>query len=105
MIRRLFTTCLVFGLAIVLIGCASSGKKKQVAVDDQVIVDQIKAKIEAPDGPPGPLSIDVDSYKGTVTLEGSVPSEAAKDQILSIVKYEVEGVTEVRSFVEINAQP
>ncbi len=105
MIRRLFTTCLVIGMAFVLLGCASSGKKKQVAIDDQAIVDQIKAKIEAPDGPPGPLSIDVDSYKGTVTLDGSVPSEAAKNQVLAIVKNGVEGVMEVRSYIEINAQP
>ncbi len=101
MIRRILTSCLVVGLAFVMVGCASS-KKKMAAIDDQAIVNVIKSECESESGPPGPFAFDVDSVDGTVTLYGSVPSEDVKQQILQIVR-DVEGVQKVQSFLEIKS--
>lgn len=103
MVRRFFMYSLVLGFAFTLIGCSSQGKKMAQTNDDQAIVNEIKQKIESDDGPAGPLTIEVDSQNGVVLLEGTVPSENAKEQSIAIVK-SVDGVTEVRSFLTVRAE-
>lgn len=105
MTRRILTTSLVLGLAFVMVGCASS-KKKHMVLDDQAIVNEIKARVESPSGPPGPLSIDVDSYSGVVTLEGTVASETAKEQVVEIVRDVVKDVkdSKVQSYLTVKAE-
>lgn len=103
MIRKLFTACLVLGLTISFIGCASGKKKQKIVADDQLIVSTIKQEILADSGPKGPLSIDLDSHRGVVTLEGTVPSEDVKNQVISIVG-DVQGVESVQSYLLVQPE-
>ena len=48
----------------------------------------------------GGLSIDVDTFKGVVTLSGRVKSQAEKDQAITLAR-RVEGVTEVKDALQV----
>ena len=86
------------GLAIIgMAGCASTGR---VAVDDQTIANNIKQQLEAPTGPEGPFGIDILVHKGAVSLDGAVPSQAAKEHALQIGQSQ-EGVKDIKSFLEL----
>jgi hyperosmotically inducible protein len=48
----------------------------------------------------GGLSIDVDTYKGVVTLSGRVKSPAEHDQALALAR-KVDGVTDVKDALQV----
>ena len=48
----------------------------------------------------GGLSIDVDTYKGAVTLSGRVKSQAEHDQAVALAR-KVDGVTEVKDALQV----
>ncbi len=97
MVRWLLLIVVGLGLAV---GCSTAGKKKTLAVDDKSICTEIEQKLLAETGPAGPFSIDIDSYRGTVTLDGSVASEDQKAVVLEIVR-STPGVEQVHSYLEV----
>lgn len=64
-------------------------------IDDQVIVTQVKTRLLADNEVSG-MNINVDSFRGVVTLKGFVESGLEADKAISIARG-VSGVREVRS--------
>ncbi|MFH1744000.1 MAG: BON domain-containing protein [bacterium] len=96
---------LLIGCTISLVvGCSTIKKKKTDVVDDKAICTDIEQQLLAETGPTGPFSIDIDSYRGTVTLDGTVGSEDQKAMVLDIVQA-VPGVEKVHSFLEVSSSP
>jgi osmotically-inducible protein OsmY len=79
-----------------LAGC---GKTIGETIDDTTITTRVKTSM-LNDPAVGGTSIDVDTYKGVVTLSGRVTSQAEHDQALALAR-KVDGVTEVKDALQI----
>lgn len=78
---------------------AGCGKTVGETIDDTTITTRVKtAMLNDPNV--GGTSIDVDTFKGTVTLSGRVKSQAEHDQAMSLAR-RVDGVTEVKDALQI----
>jgi len=77
-------------------GC---GKTIGETIDDTTITTRVKTAM-LNDPAVGGLSIDVDTYKGVVTLSGRVKSQGERDQALALAR-KVDGVTEVKDALQI----
>lgn len=91
------TALLGFVLAALLtVGC---GKTVGQTIDDTSITTRVKtAMLNDPNV--GGLRIDVDTFKGVVTLSGRVKSQTEKDQAIALAR-SVNGVTEVKDALQI----
>lgn len=69
------------------------------AIDDTVITGKIKAAY-LKDPLVGVLDIHVDTYRGMVTLDGTVNTEAEKTQAATLAR-SVEGVREVKNNIQV----
>jgi len=78
---------------------AGCGKTIGETIDDTTITTRVKTAM-LNDPAVGGLSIDVDTYKGTVTLSGRVKSPSERDQALSLAR-RVDGVTEVKDALQV----
>ncbi len=87
---------IIFFLFIMLIGCASvTGRTAGEIVDDSSITSAINLEIiKSPELKY--LKINVDSFRGHVTLTGAVPNKNAELKLLEIAKG-VRGVKSVKS--------
>ena len=88
-------------LALVLAGfvTAACGKTVGETIDDTTITTRVKtAMLNDPNV--GGLRIDVDTFKGVVTLSGRVKSQGERDQALSLARG-VSGVTEVKDALQV----
>ena len=86
---------LVFA-ALVSVGC---GKTVGQAIDDTTITTRVKTAM-LNDPAVGGLRIDVDTFKGGVTLSGRVKSQAGKQQDLGLART-ISGVTEVKDAMQV----
>jgi osmotically-inducible protein OsmY len=88
-------------LAIVLLAplAAACGKTVGETIDDTTITTRVKTAM-LNDPTVGGLRIDVDTFKGVVTLSGRVKSQAEKDQALAIAR-RTDGVVEVKDALQI----
>ena len=82
--------------APLLAGC---GKTIGETIDDTTITTRVKTAM-LNDPAVGGLSIDVDTYKGAVTLSGRVKSQAEHDQAVALAR-KVDGVTEVKDALQV----
>jgi osmotically-inducible protein OsmY len=82
--------------ALVTIGC---GKTVGQAIDDTTITTRVKTAM-LNDPSVGGLRIDVDTFKGVVTLSGRVKSQAEKEQAIALARM-VGGVAEVKDALQI----
>jgi osmotically-inducible protein OsmY len=91
-------------LALVLAAPLVTGCGKTVGqtIDDTTITTRVKTAM-LNDPSVGGLRIDVDTFKGAVTLSGSVKSQAEKDQAIALAR-RVSGVTEVKDNLQITPQ-
>ena len=81
---------------LVLTAC---GKTVGDTVDDATITTRVKtALLNDPDV--GGLRIDVDTFKGVVTLYGAVKSPAERDKAIALAK-RIGGVVDVKSTLQI----
>jgi osmotically-inducible protein OsmY len=75
------------------------GKTVGETVDDATITTRVKtALINAPDV--GALSIDVDTFKGVVTLSGRVKTQDEASRALTVAQG-IDGVREVKSALQV----
>ena len=92
----------VFLLAVVLIApllLAACGKTVGETIDDATITTRVKtAYINDP--VVGALRIDVDTFKGVVTLSGQVKSKEEEQKAIQLARG-IRGVTEVKSTLQI----
>ncbi|MBI4264284.1 MAG: BON domain-containing protein [Acidobacteria bacterium] len=88
-------------LAVVLAALmtAACGKTVGETIDDATITTRVKtAMLNDPDV--GGLRIDVDTFKGVVTLSGRVKSQGEKDQAIALARM-VDGVVEVKDALQV----
>jgi osmotically-inducible protein OsmY len=90
------TTVLAVTLAVSTVAC---GKTVGETIDDTTITTRVKTAM-LNDPAVGGLRIDVDTFKGAVTLSGRVKSQGEHDQALAIAR-SVNGVTDVKDALQI----
>lgn len=90
-----------FLLAIVLVAplSAACGKTVGETIDDTTITTRVKTAM-LNDPAVGGMRIDVDTYKGVVTLSGRVKTQAEKEQALALAR-RIDGVVEVKDALQI----
>src|ERR1041384_2203138 len=88
-------------LALVLAAPLTAGCGKTVgeAIDDTTITTRVKTAM-LNDPQVGGLRIDVDTFKGVVTLSGPVKSQAEHDQAIAIAR-RTSGVIEVKDSLKV----
>ena len=86
-------------LALALTVTVACGKTVGQTIDDTTITTRVKtAMLNDPNV--GGLRVDVDTFKGVVTLSGRVKSPAERDQALGIAR-SIDGVIEVKDALQI----
>ena len=99
---RTYRPLTVFLLTLTLIApliLAACGKSVGETIDDATIATRVKtALLNDPDV--GGLRIDVDTFKGVVTLSGAVKTAAERDKAIAIAP-RIGGVTDVKSTLQI----
>ena len=97
--RRTHSVLLVAALLVVSLLVTACGKTVGDTIDDSTITTRVKtALLNDPDV--GGLSIEVDTFKGVVTLSGRVKAKAEEDKAVSIAR-RTDGVTDVKSTLQI----
>jgi osmotically-inducible protein OsmY len=81
---------------------AGCGKTVGETIDDTTITTRVKTAM-LNDPQVGGLKIDVDTFKGVVTLSGAVKSQAEHDQAIALAR-RTSGVTEVKDALQITPQ-
>ena len=75
------------------------GKTVGETIDDTTTTTRVKtALLNEPNV--GGMRIDVDTFKGVVTLSGRVKSQAEKDQAIAVAR-RINGVSEVKDALQI----
>ena len=75
------------------------GKTVGETIDDTTITTLVKTAM-LNDPAVGGLRIDVDTFKGVVTLNGRVKTQGEKDQAIALAR-RVDGVTEVKDALQV----
>ena len=98
--RVAFSTTMLLVIALVApLLLTACGKSVGETVDDATITTRVKtALLNDPDT--GGLRIDVDTFKGVVTLSGGVKSAAERDKAIAIAR-KTPGVVDVKSTLQI----
>jgi hyperosmotically inducible protein len=97
--RRIHSVLLVAALLVVSLLVTACGKTVGDTIDDATITTRVKtALLNDPDV--GGLAIDVDTFKGVVTVSGRVKSKAEEDKVVSIAR-RTDGVSDVKSTLQI----
>jgi osmotically-inducible protein OsmY len=78
---------------------AGCGKTVGETIDDTTITTRVKTAM-LNDPAVGGLRIDVDTFKGAVTLSGRVKSQAEKQQAITLARG-IDGVTEVKDALQV----
>ena len=78
---------------------AGCGKTVGETIDDTTITTRVKTAMLNDPGVGG-LRIDVDTYKGVVTLSGRVKSQTEHDQAMALAR-KVDGVTDVKDALQV----
>lgn len=94
-----FTSLTLALLLMAPLAVAGCGKTVGETIDDTTITTRVKTAM-LNDPAVGGLSIDVDTFKGAVTLSGRVKSQAEKDQAVALAR-RVSGVTEVKDALQV----
>jgi osmotically-inducible protein OsmY len=76
---------LLLALVLVALVTVACGKTVGEAIDDTTITTRVKTAM-LNDPAVGGLSIDVDTFKGVVTLSGRVRTQAEKDQAIALAR-------------------
>lgn len=98
------SVCLVLSMLFVFLACSSTQGRRSVGevIDDAVITNKIKAKFMK-DKWVKSYQIDVDSWKGIVSLKGQVETQQQIDQAIQLAEAQP-GVREVKSYLMIGIE-
>jgi osmotically-inducible protein OsmY len=93
-------TALVLALTLIApLLLSACGKSVQDTIDDATITARVKtALLNDPDV--GGLRIDVDTFKGVVTLSGRVKSKVEEDKAVAVAR-RIRGVSDVKSTLQV----
>ncbi len=83
-------------LALATVAC---GKTVGEAIDDTTITTRVKTAM-LNDPAVGGLRIDVDTFKGVVTLSGRVKNQTERDQAIALAR-SISGVAEVKDALQV----
>ena len=78
---------------------AACGKSVGETIDDATVTTRVKTAF-INDKEVGAMRIDVDTFKGVVTLSGSVKSKAEEDKAVALAKT-INGVVDVKSTLQV----
>ena len=78
---------------------AACGKTVGETIDDTTITTRVKTAM-LNDPAVGGMRIDVDTFKGVVTLSGRVKTQAEKDQAVGLAR-KIDGVVEVKDALQV----
>jgi osmotically-inducible protein OsmY len=93
--------CLALALATpIAITTTACGKTVGETIDDATTTTRVKTALLNDPNVAG-LKIDVDTFKGVVTLSGSVKSQGEADRAITLARA-TDGVTEVKSTLQVN---
>ena len=95
--NRLTALLMAVMLALPLVGAC--GKTVGDTIDDATITTRVKTAF-VNDPVVGALRIDVDTFKGVVTLSGRVKTKAEEAKAIELART-ITGVTDVRSTLQI----
>lgn len=90
---------LALALALAAPLTVACGKTVGETIDDTTTTTRVKTAL-LNDQQVGGLRIDVDTFKGVVTLSGRVKSQAEKDRAVTLAR-QTDGVTEVKDALQI----
>jgi hypothetical protein len=90
---------ILMALAVAVPLTAACGKTVGEALDDTTITTRVKTAM-LNDPAVGGLGIDVDTFKGVVTLSGRVRSENERTQAITLAR-RVNGVAEVKDALQV----
>src|SRR5689334_6080137 len=96
-----FVGAMVFVMSLAMVACASTRTQKSPGeqVDDSVTTGRVKAALIA-DPVTKAHQIDVETFKGTVQLNGFVETDQARNRALQLAR-DVDGVKSVKDALEI----
>jgi hyperosmotically inducible protein len=98
---RIRLTGALLALVLVLpLFAAACGKTVGETIDDATITTRVKTAL-LNDPAVGGLRIDVDTFKGVVTLSGSVKTRQEEQTAITLAR-KVDGVVDVKSTLQIN---
>jgi osmotically-inducible protein OsmY len=101
MTRILRSIVVVTTLAVpVTMSTVACGKSVGNTIDDATITGRVKTSLLNDPDVAG-LKIDVDTFKGVVTLSGGVKTRAEADKAIAIAR-RTPGVSDVRSTLQVN---
>lgn len=100
-IRKLGQILLAFTLALTLAACAGGAKQASTGeyIDDTVLTSRVKSALLNDPNVSG-LSINVETFKGTVQLSGFVKTVAERNQAVKLSRA-VPGVRQVKNDILI----
>ena len=96
--KSLTSVLLALVLAMPLLAGAC-GKTVGETIDDATITTRVKTSL-LNDPTVGGLRIDVDTFKGVVTLSGRVKTEKERETAIALAR-KIDGVTDVKSTLQI----
>jgi len=99
MMRRNRLTALLLAVMIALPLLGACGKSVGETIDDATITTRVKTAF-INDPTVGALRIDVDTFKGVVTLSGRVKSKDEEAKAIAIAR-SIKGVSQVKSTLQI----
>jgi osmotically-inducible protein OsmY len=97
--RRLSICALALWVGLGAFASSGCGKSVGDTIDDATITAQVKTAL-LNDPEVGGLRIDVDTFKGVVTLSGRVKSPSEASKAMSIAR-RTPGVTDVKSTLQV----
>jgi len=89
----------LIALALLVPLTAACGKTVGETIDDTTITTRVKTAM-LNDPAVGGLSIDVDTFKGVVTLSGRVKTQAERNQAITLAR-RTTGVVEVKDALQV----
>jgi osmotically-inducible protein OsmY len=101
LVRAITLTLTLATPATVMLTTAACGKSVGNTIDDATITARVKTALLNDPEVPG-LRIDVDTYKGVVTLSGGVKSRSVEQRAIAIAR-KTPGVIDVKSTIQITA--
>ena len=97
--KHSYSTVLLVATLVIPLLFAACGKSVGQAIDDATITTRVKtALLNDPDV--GGLRIDVDTFKGVVTLSGRVKTKEEETKAVALAR-RIGGVTDVKSTLQV----